>query len=110
MEEPKVFGTHEAQTLAQLHQVAERADRVALMADGLFQSAALPVVSEPVTIRASHVAFLDLFAQRLPTEIAARAACLAKVDALLAANVVELHNLWRQPDAAVQTRTVKCSV
>ncbi len=32
--EPKVFGTHEAQTLAQLRDVASRAERAALMADG----------------------------------------------------------------------------
>jgi tRNA-splicing ligase RtcB len=31
---PKVFGTHEAQTLAQLRDVASRAERAALMADG----------------------------------------------------------------------------
>src|SRR5688572_4626917 len=29
-----VFGTHDEKTLAQLHDVAERAERVALMADG----------------------------------------------------------------------------
>ena len=33
-EAPKVFGTHEAQTLAQLRDVASRAERAALMADG----------------------------------------------------------------------------
>ena len=32
--EPKVFGTHEPQTLAQLRDVASRAERAALMADG----------------------------------------------------------------------------
>ncbi len=32
--EPKVFGKHEAQTLAQLRDVASRAERAALMADG----------------------------------------------------------------------------
>ncbi|OLC05661.1 MAG: RNA-splicing ligase RtcB [Gemmatimonadetes bacterium 13_1_40CM_70_11] len=32
--EPKVFGMHEAQTLAQLRDVASRAERAALMADG----------------------------------------------------------------------------
>ncbi len=34
MTEPQIFGTHEANTLAQLHDVASRADRAALMADG----------------------------------------------------------------------------
>jgi tRNA-splicing ligase RtcB len=32
--EPKVFGTHESNTLAQLDEVAKNAERVALMADG----------------------------------------------------------------------------
>lgn len=32
--EPKVFGTHEENTLAQLNEVAKNAERVALMADG----------------------------------------------------------------------------
>jgi tRNA-splicing ligase RtcB len=32
--EPTVFGTHDATTLAQLHDVASRAERTALMADG----------------------------------------------------------------------------
>ena len=34
MTEPQVFGTHEANTLAQLRDVASRAERAALMADG----------------------------------------------------------------------------
>src|SRR5205823_13432439 len=34
MAEPVIFGSHDAQTLAQLRDVASRADRVALMADG----------------------------------------------------------------------------
>jgi tRNA-splicing ligase RtcB len=34
MAEPVIFGAHEAQTLAQLRDVASRAERVALMADG----------------------------------------------------------------------------
>src|SRR5438045_4923784 len=34
MTEPQVFGTHEPQTLAQLRDVASRAERAALMADG----------------------------------------------------------------------------
>ena len=34
MAEPVIFGSHEAQTLAQLRDVAGRAERVALMADG----------------------------------------------------------------------------
>jgi tRNA-splicing ligase RtcB (3'-phosphate/5'-hydroxy nucleic acid ligase) len=34
MREPVIFGTHEAKTLAQLRDVATRAERVALMADG----------------------------------------------------------------------------
>src|SRR5204862_4093394 len=32
--EPQIFGTHEPKTLQQLHDVASRADRAALMADG----------------------------------------------------------------------------
>src|SRR5213083_2277651 len=32
--EPQIFGTHEPKTLEQLHDVASRADRAALMADG----------------------------------------------------------------------------
>src|SRR5438034_2688783 len=34
MTEPQIFGTHEPKTLEQLHDVASRADRAALMADG----------------------------------------------------------------------------
>src|SRR5438105_9342302 len=34
MVEPVIFGSHDAQTLAQLRDVASRAERVALMADG----------------------------------------------------------------------------
>src|SRR5205809_2337202 len=34
MTEPQIFGTHEPQTLAQLRDVASRAERAALMADG----------------------------------------------------------------------------
>src|SRR5213082_3188679 len=34
MAEPVIFGSHDAQTLAQLRDVASRAERVALMADG----------------------------------------------------------------------------
>src|SRR2546423_15125846 len=34
MTEPQIFGTHEPQTLAQLRDVASRAARAALMADG----------------------------------------------------------------------------
>jgi tRNA-splicing ligase RtcB len=34
MTEPQIFGTHESNTLAQLRDVASRADRAALMADG----------------------------------------------------------------------------
>src|SRR5213083_2021319 len=34
MAEPQIFGTHEPKTLEQLHDVASRADRAALMADG----------------------------------------------------------------------------
>src|SRR5437588_4319203 len=34
MTEPQIFGTHEPQTLAQLRDVASRARRAALMADG----------------------------------------------------------------------------
>src|SRR5436190_24376349 len=34
MTEPQIFGTHEPQTLAQLDDVASRAARAALMADG----------------------------------------------------------------------------
>src|SRR6266849_3296493 len=34
MHEPVIFGTHEEKTLAQLRDVASRAERVALMADG----------------------------------------------------------------------------
>src|SRR5260370_1155687 len=34
MTEPAIFGAHEAKTLAQLRDVASRAERVALMADG----------------------------------------------------------------------------
>ncbi len=34
MHQPAIFGTHEEQTLAQLRDVATRAERVALMADG----------------------------------------------------------------------------
>jgi RNA-splicing ligase RtcB len=34
MTEPAIFGSHEAKTLAQLRDVATRAERVALMADG----------------------------------------------------------------------------
>src|SRR5213596_2470234 len=34
MTEPQIFGTHEPNTLAQLRDVASRAERAALMADG----------------------------------------------------------------------------
>src|SRR5213082_1427299 len=34
MAEPVIFGSHDAQTLEQLRDVASRAERVALMADG----------------------------------------------------------------------------
>src|SRR5205809_6363504 len=34
MTEPQIFGTHEPKTLEQLRDVASRADRAALMADG----------------------------------------------------------------------------
>ena len=34
MNEPVIFGAHDEKTLAQLHDVASRAERVALMADG----------------------------------------------------------------------------
>ena len=34
MHRPAIFGTHEEKTLAQLRDVATRAERVALMADG----------------------------------------------------------------------------
>jgi len=34
MNEPVIFGTHDDKTLAQLRDVASRAERVALMADG----------------------------------------------------------------------------
>src|SRR5438046_5524742 len=34
MNQPVIFGVHDEKTLAQLHDVASRAERVALMADG----------------------------------------------------------------------------
>src|SRR5216110_356918 len=34
MNQPVIFGAHDEKTLAQLHDVASRAERVALMADG----------------------------------------------------------------------------